>query len=82
MKVIGIVGYPASGKGEVSAIAEKRGVPVVVMGDMIRRAVTKAGLALTDDNIGAMARALRAELGMDAVAILTAREVENTDRKR
>jgi Dephospho-CoA kinase len=78
MKVIGIVGYPASGKGEVSAIAEKRGVPVVVMGDMIRRAVTKAGLALTDDNIGAMARALRAELGMDAVAILTAREVENT----
>lgn len=77
MKVIGIVGYPASGKGEVSAIAEKNGVPVVVMGDMIRRAVVKAGLELTDDNIGAMARALRAELGMDAVAILTAREIDN-----
>ncbi|HJJ48470.1 MAG TPA: AAA family ATPase [Methanocorpusculum sp.] len=76
MKVIGIVGYPASGKGEVSAIAEKNGVPVVVMGDMIRRAVRKSGLELTDENIGKQARALRAELGMDAVAILTAREID------
>ncbi|HJJ28338.1 MAG TPA: AAA family ATPase [Methanocorpusculum sp.] len=79
MNVIGIVGYPASGKGEVSAIAKNNGVPVVVMGDMIRRAVHDAGLELTDENIGSTARALRAQLGMDAVAMLTAREIEKID---
>lgn len=77
MNVIGIVGYPASGKGEVSAIAERNGIPVVVMGDMIRRAAVSSGLELTDANIGNTARRLRAELGMDAVAILTAKEIEN-----
>ena len=75
MKVIGVVGYPASGKGEFSEIAGKLDIPVVVMGDMIRRKVVEDGLALTDDNIGAAARKLRGELGMDAVAILTAKEI-------
>ena len=75
MKVIGVVGYPASGKGEFSQIAAGLGIPVVVMGDMIRRQVTAAGLALTDENIGAAARRLRKDIGMDAVAMLTAEEV-------
>lgn len=75
MKVIGVVGYPASGKGEFSQIAAGLGIPVVVMGDMIRRQVTAAGLALTDENIGAAARRLRKDFGMDAVAMLTAEEV-------
>ena len=79
MKVIGVVGYPASGKGEFSQIAAELGVPVVVMGDMIRRRVTAAGLALTDANIGAAARRLREEFGMDAVAMLTAEEVCRQD---
>lgn len=75
MKVVGVVGYPASGKGEFSQIAAEQGIPVVVMGDMIRSKVIKDGLALTDANIGAAARSLRGELGMDAVAILTAEEI-------
>ncbi|MGA2162274.1 MAG: dephospho-CoA kinase [Methanoregula sp.] len=70
MKVIGVVGLPASGKGEFSKIAERLGVPVVVMGDVIRNAVKKAGLAPTDENLGAMAHRLRAERGMDAIAHL------------
>ena len=32
MKVIGVVGLPASGKGEFSRIAAGLGIPVVVMG--------------------------------------------------
>ncbi|MDR3102534.1 MAG: flagellar hook-basal body complex protein FliE [Methanocalculaceae archaeon] len=75
MKVIGVVGYPASGKGEFSNIAEKLGIPVVVMGDLIRRRVTAAGLAITDENTGAEARRLRERFGMEAVAILTAEEI-------
>ena len=70
MNVIGVVGLPASGKGEFSKIAEGLGVPVVVMGDVIRNAVKEAGLPPTDENLGAMANRLRAERGMDAIAIL------------
>ncbi|MFZ1896590.1 dephospho-CoA kinase [Methanoregula sp.] len=70
MKVIGVVGLPASGKGEFSKIAERLGIPVVVMGDVIRNAVKKAGLPPTDANLGAMANRLRAERGMDAIASL------------
>jgi len=70
MKVIGVVGLPASGKGEFSKIAEAMGIPVVVMGDVIRNTVKKAGLAPTDANLGAMANQLREERGMDAIAQL------------
>ncbi len=76
MKVIGVVGYPASGKGEFSRVAGEIGIPVVVMGDMIRRRVDAAGQPRTDAYIGEAARQLRAELGMDAVAILTAQDVD------
>jgi dephospho-CoA kinase len=81
MKVVGVVGYPASGKGEFSVIAGELGIPVVVMGDMIRRKVIENGLELTDENIGAAAKKLRGELGMDAVAILTAEEIAKINPK-
>jgi len=70
MKVIGVVGLPASGKGEFSKIAAGTGIPVVVMGDMIRTAVKASGLEPTDENFGTMANNLRTERGMDAVAQL------------
>ena len=70
MKVIGVVGLPASGKGEFSRIAAETGIPVIVMGDQIRAAVEQAGLEPNDTNFGAMANQLRAEAGMDAIAQL------------
>ena len=76
MKVIGIVGMPASGKGEVSRIARDLGIPVVVMGDAIRERVRKAGLPATDANLGAMSGKLRSDLGMDAIARITIPAIE------
>ncbi|MDD1700934.1 MAG: flagellar hook-basal body complex protein FliE [Methanoregula sp.] len=70
MKVIGVVGLPASGKGEFSKIAAAMGIPVIVMGDMIRNAVHEEGMDPTDANLGAMANRLRSEHGMDAIAQL------------
>jgi dephospho-CoA kinase len=70
MKVIGVVGFPASGKGEFAEIAAAQGIPVIVMGDVIRRAVEKAGMTPTDENMGAMASTLRREHGLDAIARL------------
>ncbi len=79
MKVIGVVGLPASGKGEISRIAEGMGIPVVVMGDVIRMRATEAGLEPTDLNLGEMSRRLRSEQGMDAIARLAIPVVESLD---
>ncbi len=68
MKVIGVVGLPASGKGEFAKIVSAQGIPVIVMGDMIRRAVADAGLPPTDASMGSVANRLRADNGMDAIA--------------
>jgi dephospho-CoA kinase len=76
MKVIGVVGLPASGKGEFSKIAASVHVPVVVMGDMIRRAAREEGLVPTDANLGSLAGKLRSERGMDAIAFLCIPEIQ------
>jgi len=79
MKVIGVVGYPASGKSEFSQIAKENGIPVVVMGDIIRNRAKEEGLEPNDDNLGKVASKMRNELGMDAVAVLTAEIVKRTN---
>jgi dephospho-CoA kinase len=65
--VVGIVGLPGSGKSEAAAVAETLGVPVVVMGDIIREACRERGLDPATDH-GQVARALRAENGPAAIA--------------
>jgi dephospho-CoA kinase len=70
MKVVGVVGLPASGKGEFSKIATEMGIPVIVMGDRIRDAVEAAGLPRSDISLGATATRLRQEGGMDAIGKL------------
>ncbi|KUG20086.1 MAG: flagellar hook-basal body complex protein FliE [Methanomicrobiaceae archaeon] len=77
MKVIGVVGMPASGKGEFSQIAREMGVPVVVMGDVIRKHVEEAGLSPTDRHLGEMSKHLRKAIGMDAIARVTIPIIEN-----
>lgn len=76
MKVIGLVGLPASGKGECSSIARDLDIPVVVMGDIIRKFAMDEGLEATDLHLGGIARRLREERGMAALAELTAPVVE------
>jgi dephospho-CoA kinase len=76
MKVIGVVGLPASGKGEFAKIAAGKGIPVIVMGDMIRKAVSEAGFEPNDTNFGKTANRLRAEGGMDAIAKLCIPEIQ------
>lgn len=68
MKIIAFVGMPASGKSEAARIASKMGIPVVNMGDVIRKEVLRLGLEPTDSNTGKVATDLRKCEGMDAVA--------------
>jgi predicted RNA binding protein with dsRBD fold (UPF0201 family)/dephospho-CoA kinase len=68
MKVIAFVGMPGAGKSEASAVAREMGMPVIVMGDVLREEVRERGLPPTDENIGAVANQLRKDEGMDAIA--------------
>ncbi|MDD1674713.1 MAG: flagellar hook-basal body complex protein FliE [Methanomicrobiales archaeon] len=68
MKVIGIVGLPASGKGEFSRIASELHIPVIVMGDIIRAEVIRRCLPQSDAYTGHVANELRRAEGMDAIA--------------
>jgi dephospho-CoA kinase len=67
MRVIGTVGLPGSGKGEAAAVARERGIPVVTMGDVIRRECRARGLDPADHH-GEVAQALREEDGPLAIA--------------
>ncbi|USZ66694.1 AAA family ATPase [Halorussus salilacus] len=67
MRVIGTVGLPGSGKSEAASVAEDLGVPVVTMGDVIRRECRDRGLDPAEHH-GEIASALREENGPDAIA--------------
>jgi dephospho-CoA kinase len=67
MQVIGTVGLPGSGKGEAAAVAREEGVPVVTMGDVVRRATRERGLDPAEHH-GRVATALREEEGPTAIA--------------
>jgi dephospho-CoA kinase len=78
LRVIGVVGLPASGKGEFSRIAREMGIPVVVMGDVIRRKAAEEGIPEDDTGLGGIGNRLREEHGMDAIARFTIPAVEAT----
>jgi len=67
MRVIGTVGMPGSGKSEAAAVAEELGVPVVIMGDVIRQECRDRGLDPADHH-GRIAQKLREERGPGAIA--------------
>jgi dephospho-CoA kinase len=67
MTVFGFVGLPGSGKSEAAAVARDLGIPVVVMGDVIREECRRRGLDPAEDH-GEVATALREEGGPAAIA--------------
>jgi Dephospho-CoA kinase len=67
MRIIGTVGLPGSGKGEAATVARREEVPVVVMGDVIRKACRDRGLDPAQHH-GQVAQRLREEEGPAAVA--------------
>jgi len=79
MKVVGVVGMPASGKTEAAEVAREEDVPVVSMGDVIREEVELRGLEPTDENMGRVGVALREKEGDDAVARRCASDIRSKD---
>lgn len=61
------MGMPGSGKSEAATVAEELGVPVVIMGDVIRQECRDRGLDPAEHH-GRIAQKLREERGPGAIA--------------
>jgi dephospho-CoA kinase len=68
MKVIGIVGMPGSGKSEAADVARSMGIPVIVMGDVVRKGVAESGQEINSKTLRSMMIELRKEYGKGVVA--------------
>jgi dephospho-CoA kinase len=68
LKMVGFVGMPGSGKSVAADVARDMGVPVIVMGDVIREEAARLGLEPTDQNLGQVGNELRKKHGPNAVA--------------
>jgi len=68
VNVVGLVGMPGSGKSEASRVALQMGLPVVIMGDVIRQEAMRFGLEPTDENLGKVGNMLREQEGPTVIA--------------
>ena len=75
-QIIAITGMPLAGKTEISKVAEKLGLPVISMGDAVRREALKRGITLDGESIGRLMLQLRKEMGPDAVAKICSNIIE------
>ncbi|MDW8003631.1 MAG: AAA family ATPase [Thermofilaceae archaeon] len=66
-----VTGMPGSGKSLFTEAAKALGLPVLSMGDAVRREALKKGLEIKPDTIANIAKKLREEEGPEAVAKLT-----------
>ena len=80
MEIIGVMGLPGSGKTEISNYAKDRGIPVIIMGDIIRKECLSRGLDPSSDH-GMVAKNLREEMGADVVAKLATPMVQAAIKK-
>ena len=68
-KVVALTGMPASGKGEVSAIAKERSWAIHRIGALVWAETERQGFELTPSNVGKVANGERERHGMDIWAI-------------
>lgn len=68
MKVIGIVGMPGSGKSDAADVARSLRIPVVVMGNIIRKEVLESDQEINSKSMRSMMIELRKKYGKDVVA--------------
>jgi len=75
--IIIVTGMPGSGKSKIVREFERRGIPSVSLGDIVREETAKRGLELTKENVAKVSIRLRQELGQNAVAKLAVERVRS-----
>jgi len=78
MKVLVLTGMPGSGKSEAVKVAEEMGIPIQMMGDMVREMVRAKGFELNRANLASVANSERKRLGADIWAKRTVRVISRS----
>ena len=79
MKAIAFTGMPGAGKSEAVKVAEEMGIPVIKMGDVVRKEARKKGLDFTDENLGGLADDMRKKHGKGIWAEKCLEELKGKD---
>jgi dephospho-CoA kinase len=66
--IVGLTGMPGAGKSTLARSLSEAGLPVIIMGDVVRDAAINAKLELNDINLGYLMVKLRKQKGQGAIA--------------
>jgi dephospho-CoA kinase len=81
MKVIATTGMPGCGKGEVLKYLKERGIPALIMREIVTDEMEKVGLELTNKNIREFATDLRKKNGQDIVAKMCLKSLREMEKE-
>lgn len=74
--IVGLTGMPGAGKTTVANYLSQKGIPLLVMGDVVREVAENDGLELTSDNLAKLMLRLRKRNGPEAVAHLIVNKIK------
>jgi len=74
--IVGLTGMPGAGKSTVANYLSEKGIPLLVMGDVVREVAENDGLEPTSDNLAKLMLRLRKRNGPEAVAHLIVNKIK------
>ena len=74
--IVGLTGMPGAGKTTVANYLSEKGIPLLVMGDVVREVAENDGLEPTSDNLAKLMLRLRKRNGPEAVAHLIVNKIK------
>ena len=79
--IIGLTGMPGAGKTTVANYLSQKGIPLLIMGDVVREVAENDGLEPTSDNLAKLMLRLRKRNGPEAVAHLIINKIKLMKKK-
>jgi dephospho-CoA kinase len=74
--IVGLTGMPGAGKTTVANYLSQKGIPLLIMGDVVREVAENDGLEPTSDNLAKLMLRFRKRNGPEAVAHLTVNKIK------
>ena len=79
--IVALTGMPGAGKTTVANYLAQKGIPLLIMGDVVREAAQNEGLEPTSDNLAKLMIRLREKNGPEAIAHLIANKIKNMKKE-
>lgn len=79
--IVALTGMPGAGKTTVANYLAQKGIPLLIMGDVVREAAQNDGLEPTSDNLSKLMLRLREKNGPEAIAFLVANKIKTMKRE-